>query len=93
LLEHQPPPGDRVALKPGASIATGPESELAELVRYVLGGELEPVAGGVPAQHRIIRNDPDPSGDISAGDGRGSPVERGAGLRRQSSRGSQEHQA
>ena len=83
-VQLHPSPGNRIALEPGAVLASRLEPERLELVRDVLGRQLEPLARGVATQHRIVGDDADPVRHVAGfdGGGRGRGTGRG-GLGRQ----------
>ena len=56
------------------------ETQPLELGRHVIGGLVQPRAGGIPASHRIVGNDENPRSDVGFRDrGRGSALGRGLG--------------
>ena len=70
LLELQTAPRDRIALEPGAVVPAGAQSELAELVRHVLRGQVEASTGRVTPHHRVVRHDADAVGHVRGRDRR-----------------------
>ncbi len=73
--------GGDAALGNGVTLEVGPvfpgrlETELAELIRDVLRGLLQPRTRGVAAHHRIIGNDVDAALNVLWSDGSGSSLE------------------